>query len=103
MVDFYTYLGWGPYIPVTLEEQRWAVQKLRSTNATVSEKGLFEAIEKRRLIMEDARKKTIRTRRSSQKTAYALQSSNRQPATQTVEGSTEASGPIQPYPVEIWE
>jgi putative transposase len=91
------------YIPVTLEEQRWAVQKLRSTNATVSEKGLFEAIEKRRLIMEDARKKTIRTRRSSQKTAYALQSSNRQPATQTVEGSTEAGGPIQPYPVEIWE
>jgi putative transposase len=91
------------YIPVTLEEQRWAVQKLRSANATVSEKGLFDAIEKRRLIVKNARKKTMRTRRSSQKTAYALQPSNRQPATRIVESSTEASGPIEPYPVEIWE
>lgn len=91
------------YIPVTLEEQRWAVQKLRSANATVSEKGLFDAIEKRRLIVKNARKKTMRTRRSSQKTAYALQPSNRQPGTGIVESSTEASGPIEPYPVEIWE
>jgi putative transposase len=36
------------FIPITLEEQRWATRKLRNENAAVNEQALFRAIEQRR-------------------------------------------------------
>ena len=62
------------FIPITLEEQRWATRKLRNENAAVNEQAMFRAIAQRREMVEEAQKKTMRTRRSHQKTAYALQS-----------------------------
>lgn len=90
-------------IPVTLEEQRWATRKLRRANTAVDEKALFEAIAERREIVEEARKKTMRTRRNSQKTKYALQSRRQEPAAPAREDNQENTDSIQPYPVEVWE
>ena len=94
------------HVPVTLEEQRWASRKLRSANRAVDEKALFEAIARRREIIEEAHKKTMRTRRSRQKTTYALQARRSEPIVPAVEDSRESpenADPIQPYPVEVWE
>jgi len=91
------------FIPITLEEQRWATRKLRNENAAVNEQALFRAIALRREMVEEAQKKTMRTRRSHQKTAYALQSTLSESATQSAEEVPEIVGPVQPYKVEIWE
>ena len=97
------------HVPVTLEEQRWAARKLRSANRVVNEGALFEAIARRREIIEEAQKKTIRTRRSRQKTTYALQVRGSEPiapTAPTVEDrpeSSENADSLQPYPVEVWE
>jgi hypothetical protein len=91
------------FIPITLEEQRWATRKLRNENAAVNEQALFRAIAQRREMVEEAQKKTMRTRRSHQKTAYALQSTVPESPTQSAEEGPEIVGPVQPYKVEIWE
>jgi putative transposase len=91
------------FIPITLEEQRWATRKLRNENAAVNEQALFRAIEQRREMVEEAHKKTMRTRRNQQKTAYALQSTPPKSSTQSAEEAPEIVGPVQPYKVEIWE
>jgi len=91
------------FIPITLEEQRWATRKLRNENAAVNEQALFRAIAQRREMVEEAEKKTMRTRRSHQKTAYALQSTVPESPTQSAEEVPEIVGPVQPYKVEIWE
>jgi putative transposase len=91
------------FIPITLEEQRWATRKLRSENSAVNEQAMFKAIALRREMVEEAQKKTMRTRRSHQKTAYALQSTVPESSTQSAEEAPEIVGPVQPYKVEIWE
>ena len=91
------------FIPITLEEQRWAARKLRNENAAINEEALFRAIALRREMVEEAQKKTMRTRRSHQKTAYALQSTVPESPTQSADEGPEIVGPVQPYKVEIWE
>jgi putative transposase len=91
------------FIPITLEEQRWAARKLRNENAAVNEQALFRAIEQRREMVEEAQKKTTRTRRNHQKTAYALQFTPPECPTHSAEEAPEIVGPVQPYKVEIWE
>ena len=91
------------HIPVTLDEQRWASRKLRSANRVVDETALFEAIARRREIVEEARKKTMRARRSVQKAAYALQTRSSEPVAPAVEDGQANTDAIQPYPVEVWE
>jgi hypothetical protein len=54
-------------------------------------------------MFEEAQKKTMRTRRNHQKTAYALQSAPPESPTQSAEEGPEIVGPVQPYKVEIWE
>jgi putative transposase len=91
------------FIPITLEEQRWATRKIRSENAAVNEQAMFRAIALRREMVEDSQKKTMRTRRIHQKTAYALQSTVPESSTQSAEEGPDIIGPVQPYKVEIWE
>ena len=91
------------FIPITLEEQRWATRKLRSENAAVNEQAMFRAIALRREMVEEAQKKTMRTRRNHQKTAYALQSIVPDSPMQSAEEGPEIVGPVEPYKVEIWE
>lgn len=91
------------HIPVTLDEQKWAIRKLRSENRVVDETTLFEAIAKRREVVDNARERTMRARRGVQKTAYALQAHRPEPVAHAAEDGSESTGPIQPYPVEVWE
>ena len=91
------------HVPVTLAEQRWATRKLRSENRIADERAMFEAIAKKHEIEAEAQKKTMRARRSAQKTAYALPARYAEPVPPVVEEGSENTDSIKPYPVEVWD
>jgi putative transposase len=91
------------HVPVTLAEQRWATRKLRSENRIADERAMFEAIAKKHEIEAEAQNKTMRARRSAQKTAYALPARGAEPVPPAIEEGSENTDSIQPYPVEVWE
>jgi putative transposase len=94
---------------ITLEEHLRATWELRNAkHPREDEEAKFAAIESRRQLIAKGRAKTKKARREAQKQAYALQSTARGGSSRTnrqsaeSEGSEQALGTVEPYPVEIW-
>ena len=94
---------------ITLEEHIRATRELRKAkHPQEDEEAKFAAIEARRQLIAKGRAKTKKARREAQKQAYALQSTAKRGSSRTnrqsaeSEGSEQALGTVEPYPVEIW-
>jgi putative transposase len=86
---------------ITLEEHRLAVRQLGESKSPINEEQIFRTIEEKRQIVVRAQKQTMRMRRSAQKTQYALQTEHNRMTTPQVQ-EPEETGPIEPFPIEVW-